>query len=175
MDFASHIMERCKGLDVNYFTKWIDREAQVITFPLWTIDGKLCGYQRYDWRADKLKSNNSKGKYYTYRKDSQLTCWGVEFLNINPFAPLYVTEGIWDAISVIGTGRSCVAVLSNNPKGLAQWLSLLPRKKIAICDGDVAGKLLSKCCDGSFTLPEGKDCNDYDSNTLSRILKEERL
>jgi len=172
MTFHEHIKLRGGGFCKQRVNCFVDSENQIITFPLWTTNGKLVGYQRYDWRADKLRSNSTKGKYYTYRDKNILSCWGVDCNDLTSTEDLFVVEGVWDAISVINTGRRCVAVLSNNPQNLKVWFRTLPCKTIALCDGDKAGKMLSKVCDKSIILPEGVDCNDMTLTVLDNYLKE---
>lgn len=168
--FSSHLINRARVLyPLSY--SWIDWEEELVTFPLWTVHGNLVGYQVYHWKADKLRNNDTKGRYWTYRRKDVLTCWGLEFIDLFSTKPLYVVEGIWDAISVIATGRRCIAVLSNNPKQLKNWLSCLPCKTIAICDGDKAGKVLAKCCDEYLVLADDNDANDLTLEELQGVLK----
>lgn len=171
MAFHQHIQERGGGFCKQRINCFVDSHDQIITFPLWTTNGKLVGYQRYDWRADKLKSNDTKGKYYTYRDKNILSCWGIEHINLASQEDLYVTEGVWDAISVINTGRRCVAVLSNNPQNLKGWFNTLPCRTIAICDGDKAGKMLARVCNHNIVMPEGEDCNSMGIEELDTYLK----
>lgn len=170
-DFINHLKHRGGDFIIDGFNCYIDFQEEVVTFPLWTTNGKMCGYQRYDWKADKLKNNNLKGKYYTYRDKNILSYWGSEYLITKPSSNLYVVEGIWDAISVINTGRRCVATLSNNPKFLKQWLRCLPCKTIALCDGDSSGKKLAGCCDTSTILPDNSDCIDFNTSELDYLLR----
>lgn len=173
-DFAGHLYRRLGGFHKEYFKhyyRWTDQEKETVTFPLWTVNGRLCGYQRYQWNSDKLRSNNCKGKYFTYRTKEALTCWGLEHLDLSSTEPLYVVEGIWDAISILGIGKRCIAVLSNNPQNLKCWLQCLPCETIAVCDGDKAGKLLSRCTNNSIVLPSGEDANDLSADVLKDLLK----
>lgn len=174
-DFVDHLHRRLCDFHREYFkyyARWTGTENETITFPLWTVNGRLCGYQRYQWNADKLRNNDCKGKYFTYRTKEVLTCWGLEHIDLTSTEPLYVVEGIWDAISVLSTGRRCIAVLSNNPQQLKPWLSCLPCETIALCDGDKAGKMLTRVCDRGIILPEGKDCNDMTTDELEVLLSE---
>lgn len=150
---------------------WFDWEDELLTFPLWSSTGQLLGYQQYDWKADKLRNNDCKGKYYTYRRKDWLTFWGLELIDLSSTEPLYIVEGIWDAISVLSAGYRCIAVLSNNPQQLKGLLNCLPCKTIALCDGDKAGKMLSRVCDDRVVLPDGKDCNDMTVTEIKEILK----
>lgn len=167
--FTQHLIRR--GLSSRYTGKvFIDRFEEVVTFPLWSCTGKLVGYQKYDWNSDKLRNNDIKGKYYTYRRKDWLTFWGLDLIDLSSEEPLYVVEGVWDAVSVLNAGYRCIAVLSNNPKGLRNLLNCLPCKTVALCDGDKAGMMLSRVTDVRVVLPEGKDCNDLDSEELQSLL-----
>ena len=75
-----------------------------------------------------------------------------------------------DAVSVIGTGRNCIATLSNDPKWLRGWLNTLPFLIIGLCDGDKAGKKLGNSCEGMLVLPEGQDCNSMSKEELLVLL-----
>lgn len=169
--FLRHIRRR--GFKEEYGDYvWLDLETEVLTFPLWGCTGKLLGYQKYDYRADKLRNNHSKCKYYTYLRKDWLSFWGLEFINLSSKEPLYIVEGVWDAISVLNAGYRCIAVLSNNPQQLKGLLSTLPCRTIALCDGDKAGKMLSRVCDERIILPEGKDCNNMTEEELKEIINE---
>ncbi len=169
--FLQHIRRR--GFKEEYCDYvWADLKTKILTFPLWSCTGQLLGYQQYDYRADKLRNNHSKGKYYTYRRKDWLSFWGLEFIDLSSKEPLYIVEGIWDAISVLNVGYRCIAVLSNNPQQLKGLLNALPCRTISLCDGDKAGKMLSRVCDESIILPEGKDCNNMTEEELKEIINE---
>lgn len=168
-DFNEHLKDRglSEGMKEVVF---IGYENEVVTFPLWSCTGQLLGYQKYDWRADKLKNNDGHGRYYTYRRKDWLTFWGLGLINLNSNKPLYLVEGVWDAISVNNAGYDCIAVLSNNPQQLKNLLRCLPRKVIAICEGDKAGKMLSRVADGAVYLKEGVDPNDMSKEGICELL-----
>jgi len=171
LDFARHLAERGLVASGNKFTYWQDTKNQLVTFPLWTMYGQLVGYQQYDWRAGKEKSNDCKGRYCTYRRKDSLTAWGLEYLSMTEVPKLYVCEGVFDAVSVMNAGKACVATLSNNPKQLKRWLASFPCKTVALCEGDKAGKMLVNCCDEAVYLPTGHDANSMDVNDLVNLLK----
>lgn len=173
-DFINHIHKRSGGcINIPYFMRWTDFEEEITSFPLWTVHGQLVGYQQYDWRASKLRNNDTKGRYFTYRNKNILTVYGLEYIdNLFTLDKLYVTEGIFDAISVRNTGRACVAVLSNNPKQLRNWFSSLACETIAVCEGDKAGRMLARNCDSAIYLPEGEDANSMEIEDLVRVLEE---
>jgi DNA primase len=171
-EFVYHLASRAGSHSYSKYG-WTDYINQIVTFPLRTVTGQLIGYQQYNWNADKLRNNDTKGKYWTYRRKDILTAWGLEFVDLSSTEPLYLVEGIWDAISVFNTGRRCLAVLSNNPQQLKPWLSTLPCTTIALCDGDKAGKMLARVCDRKIILPEGVDPNDMSKEDLIRFLNKE--
>jgi DNA primase len=171
-EFVCHLASRA-GSPSHIKYGWIDFDNQIVTFPLWTVTGQLIGYQQYNWNADKLRNNDSKGRYWTYRRKDILTAWGLEYVNLSSTEPLYLVEGIWDAISVLHTGRRCLAVLSNNPQQLKPWLSTLPCTTIALCDGDKAGEMLSRVCDKKIILPDGIDANGMTVYDLAEFLNKE--
>ena len=167
--FGGHLLGR--GLFVEYLDNvFIDYTEEIVTFPLWSCTGQLLGYQKYDWKADKLRNNDNKGKYYTYRRKDWLTFWGLDIVDLNSTEPLYLVEGVWDAISVLNAGYRCIAVLSNNPQQLKNLLNCLPCRTVALCDGDKAGKMLSRVCDDRIILPDGKDCNDMSKREIREML-----
>jgi DNA primase len=168
-NFKQHLTDR--GLNSYLEDKvYVNYVEEIVTFPLWSSTGQLLGYQMYNWNADKLRNNDTKGKYCTYRRKDWLTFWGLDFIDLSSAEPLYVVEGVWDAVSVLNAGYRCIAVLSNNPQQLKNLLNCLPCKTIALCDGDKAGKMLSRVTDGRIVLPEGKDCNDMSSEEIKELL-----
>lgn len=168
--FTKHLIRR--GLSSKYTNNvFIDRFEEIVTFPLWNCTGQFLGYQKYDWKADKLRNNDNKGKYYTYRRKDWLTFWGLDLIDLSCKEPLYIVEGVWDAVSVNNAGFKCIAVLSNHPKQLKNLLNCLPCKTVALCDGDDAGKMLSKVTDECISLPKKVDCNDMSTDEIKILLK----
>lgn len=155
MNFHQHVLSRCKGQTINIV---MDYKTETVVFPLWNLSGQLVGFHTYKYKADKKKHNNKEGRYWTYITKGKLAVYGLDSYDKNK--DLYIAEGVWDCIAIQATGRSCIAVLSNNPKHLTSWLRTLPNKIIAVCDGDKAGKMLAKHGDHSVVLPAGKDASD---------------
>ena len=65
---------------------WVDHETEIVRFPMWAFGGKLIGYSRYDWRAEKLRSNEKHGRYINkvnpaYKKTA---LWGHEYCYKTP-------------------------------------------------------------------------------------------
>jgi hypothetical protein len=132
--FTLHLAER--GLKP-WHNCWVDHENELVTFPLWTVDGKLIGYQRYNWRETKIRDNGAR--YFTWLDDAykQVACYGID--NCCGHSPLFVTEGIWDALRVSNCYVDCLALLSCSPhRQLRQWLRMYAgnRPIIGLCDND---------------------------------------
>ncbi len=125
----------------------IDEHERVATFYLYNLSGQIIGYQHYRQDASKERHNHPKdGRYFTFRKQPTVAVFGVESLHLTPNL-LFVTEGVFDACRLTEKGMSAVAVLSNDPsRDVANWLSILPRTTVAVCDNDKAGKRLAKFC-----------------------------
>lgn len=141
-NLVNHLKSR--HLDLNLHQPIIDEENGVATFYLWNLSGQLVGYQQYRPKGEKKTSNNPKeGKYFTYKKQPTLAVWGVESLK-NP-GSVFVCEGIFDACRLTELGCAAIAVLSNNPTNdLKNWLVMLNRRVVAVCDSDAAGYKLAK-------------------------------
>ena len=152
---VEHLKKR--HLDLELHRPVLDLENDVATFYLWNLSGKFCGYQQYRRFGEKKPQNNPKqGKYFTYRKQPTLAVWGVESLHLSPNV-VFLTEGVFDACRLTEKGYSALAVLSNNTGwDLKNWLSMLNRKVVAVCDNDDAGRKLAKFGDVSVF------CEDHD-------------
>lgn len=107
----------------------------------------MVGYQEY--RSDKPKNHYCEdkhdSKYFTfvshYEYKTRLAVWGLDLYD--PYSKLYIVEGIFDACKPHNMGLNCIAVLGSNPSNLSSWIKTLPNYKIAIGDGDKAGKVLT--------------------------------
>jgi hypothetical protein len=147
----------------SYYDAFVDYPAEIVSFQIWA-GTKLVGYQRYDWRGEKKVDNRKGGKYYTYVQDGhrQLSCWGTR--DNFGHGPLFITEGIWDAVRIKNCYHDALAVFTNNPhKQLKQWLRMYAgsRPIVAICDNDAAGTKLGNAADLWFKVPlAGHDMND---------------
>jgi len=152
---VEHLKKR--HLDLELHRPVLDLENDVATFYLWNLSGNFCGYQQYRRFGEKKPQNNPKqGKYFTYRKQPTLAVWGVESLHLSPNV-VFLTEGVFDACRLTEKGYSALAVLSNNTgTDLKNFLFMLNRKVVAVCDNDDAGKRLAKFGDVSVF------CEDHD-------------
>lgn len=140
-----HIKSR--HVDTKLHTVWLDEVERVATFPLWTLTGKMAGYQAYRPDANKVQKNDKRGRYYTYRGDKLVTnhnqavaVWGMESWYLS--TTLFVTEGIFDAARITEMGYSAVAVISNDPNtSTRNWFRMVRRMRpvVAVCDPGPAG------------------------------------
>lgn len=159
---VSHLQTR--SLDIALHKVWLDPVNNLATFPLYNLSGQLVGYQQYRPNGTKTRGNNPReGKYFTYRTKGELALWGLEsLLDSECNEPIYVCEGIFDAARLTKMGLCAVATLSNNPKGLTEWLRVLSatRKIVVVCDSDQAGQALAKFASHPslvFTCPTSHD------------------
>jgi DNA primase len=165
-----HLKDR--HVDLNLHRPWIDEVERVAVFYLYNQSGSIIGYQQYRPDADKTKNNHPKeARYFTYRKQPTLAVWGVESLHLTPHV-VFLTEGIFDAARLTERGYSALAALTNNPtKDLRNWLSMLNRKVVAVCDNDAAGRRLAKFGDVAV-FTEDKDLGEADDEFVTKLLKE---
>ena len=146
-----------RHLDLALHRPVLDEEERVVTFYLWNLSGELVGFQQYRPEGEKKPQNNPKqGKYFTHRSKPTVTVWGVESLHLTPHV-VFLTEGVFDAARLTELGYSALAVLSNTTgHDLKNWLGMLNRKVVAVCDNDAAGKKLAKFGDVAVF------CEDHD-------------
>jgi hypothetical protein len=152
---TEHLKDRHLNLELH--RPMVDEVERVATFLLWNMSGQCVGYQQYRPEGEKKPQNNPKqGKYFTYRKQPTLAVWGVESLHLSPHV-VFVCEGVFDAARLTEKGYSALAVLSNNTGwDLRNFLFMLNRKVVAVCDNDDAGKRLAKFGDVAVF------CKDHD-------------
>lgn len=167
-DFLDHIQGRMGSVyhQVSLRTHF-ELDTGIVTFPLWNLSGQLKGIQMYNWKGSKEVHNSREGRYHTVAKSGPCF-YGAEFLN-SDVPVTFISEGVFDSLSLLKFGNS-VAILSNDPKPLAQQLRLLPGIKVAVCDDDKAGKELTKYADDYIICPEGKDPNDMTVPELRTLL-----
>ena len=165
---TEHLKDR--HLDLELHRPMVDEVERVATFFLYNLSGQLCGYQQYRPEGEKKPQNNPKqGKYFTYRKQPTLAVWGVESLHLSPNV-VFLTEGVFDACRLTEKGYSALAVLSNNTgKDLSNWLSMLNRKVVAVCDDDAAGLRLRKFGDVSVFC-ESHDLGDSSDEFVNNLV-----
>ena len=169
MNLKEHLRQR--NLNLELHRPILDYEHNVCTFYCWNLSGQVVGYQQYNPLGDK-KIFNSKleGKYYTYRKLPTVVVWGVESLYQSD-GVVYLTEGIFDACRMTNLGQSALAMMANNPpKDYKNWLKMLNRPTVAVCDNDVAGMKLAKFGDYVEVVPKGKDLGDAPDDYVEYLL-----
>ena len=152
MTFLKHIQTRSFGIlgfDQDEGVAWVDYEGEVVTFPLWNLSGQLVGYQKYSW--DKPKSNKVNPidqKYFTRLPKGTLGFYGLDLLPLGYLGPIYLVEGIWEALVGWFFGIPCIAILGVVKKGVDSskltWLNTLPNEIIPLCQNDDAGRCLAK-------------------------------
>lgn len=160
-------------MDLELHRPAIDEVEGVATFYMWNLSGQLVGYQQYRPSGDKKVNNNPReGKYFTFKKVPTVGVWGVESLHLTPHV-VFVCEGLFDAARLTSRGVSAVAVFTCNPgKDVKNWLTLLNRKVVCVCDGDKAGAMLAKYGDVSLCLLGGKDLGECSDDYVDMLLKE---
>ena len=169
MTLVEHL--RSRHMDLALHRPVLDETEGVATFYLWNLSGQLVGYQQYRPAADKKKHNHPKeGRYFTYRKQPTLALWGVESLHLTPHV-VFLTEGIFDAARLTERGYSALAMLSNDPAlEVRNWLRMLNRRVVSVCDNDAAGRKLVKFGDVAV-FTEGKDLGESDDNYVMQLLE----
>lgn len=172
MNFAQHLTLR--GLDESTGHRFVNHESELVYFYLYSTHGSLIGYQRYGWQHEKIRGN--KGRYFTWLTDEYrlMGIWGWHSV-VESSGPIYIVEGIWDAIRIHNTGRPAIAMLTATPhKQTVQYLrwNTLGRKKVGLLDNDEnkAGLALAKTCDLCYTVPVGKDMGDMTPEQAQQFL-----
>lgn len=185
-NIKQHLIDRSVLIDQMNVS--MDEERCAATFFLWNLSGQLIGYQQYCPNGTKEHRQHlyHQGKidkfsmaYFTYvtktEKTSSIAVWGLETVKLEDKF-LFLTEGIFDAVKLQRLGYPAIAVLTNNPKPIKNWLFILNKKVIGILDDDKAGRKLKSVCDIDFSVP--KPYNDLGempleevSNFIERIIK----
>lgn len=173
--WLDHLCER--GLKPWHQLLGLDHDSETIHFPLYGPDFRLVGYQRYFWKGTKKSNSNSLGdaaKYFTWITPAYRPygIYGID--NCYGYGPLYITEGIWDALAITNCWRDCVAMLSATPaRELREWIQLLfgNRTIVAVCDRDGAGSKLARIGHKAITVPAPwKDSNEMPEEELTKLL-----
>jgi len=149
-------------------------------FLLYSLSGKLVGYQRYNPIGDKKSHSNKIGedaKYYTYMAKGENSFWGAHSFNSGlPY--IFITEGIFNAVKAQNAGHPCLAMLSSCPsKSSVGFLNMLPQRKIIICDNDGAATGVFRRLRGTKIYPPKKygDLGDMPqeeaTDFLNKIIK----
>ena len=107
-----------------------------------------------------------------FRCDRNICLWLYERLESFHLSKdvLFVVEGIFDAARLTKLGHPAIATLSNKPTpDLLNFLQCLPRKIIAVCDNDSAGKSLAAFGDVALYTKE-KDLGDSSDEDVKSLL-----
>lgn len=169
-DIIKHLKER--HLNLQLHKPILDLELNIATFLFYNLSEQLVGYQQYNPNGDK-KIFNSKleGRYYTYRKQPTISVWGLESYYISD-GPIFVTEGIFDAVRLTECNQTALAVCSNKPtKDYKNWFRCLSRPVITICDNDAAGEELAQFGDYYEIVPDKKDLGDSSDSYVRYVIE----
>lgn len=169
MLLKNHLKNR--HLNVELHQPFIDEESYVASFLLWNLSGQIVGIQKYKPLANKKPFNTENlSKYYTYRRPDTIGIWGIESIVFN--TPIFITEGIFDAARLTNRNVTAFALLCNNPpKDYWNWLSVLNKPLIVVCDDDPAGKKLAKFGHFVETVKTGKDLGESDETYVSWLIQ----
>lgn len=167
MELIPHLLER--HYDVHkYINQVIDQDNNILTVYLNDLSGRFIGYQQYNPNTDNKRTNNPKeARYFTYRTPGCNALWGLETLDLSK-GKCYVVEGIFKASSLHMLGHNAIAVLTNNPKPLVNWMYSMPLDFTAIGDNDKAGLQLITTVGRGMQLD--KDVDEYPLQELRQLL-----
>jgi hypothetical protein len=166
MDILTHLKER--HLDLDKVRCFVDTASNVVTFPLYSLDRRWVGYQKYNPLGSKLvRKSEEVSRYYTYL--SEFAVWGLEYATADT---LVVCEGVFKAARFVSAGVPAVATLCNDPpkafmKQLREQYHL-----VAVLDPDVAGNALKKHVHEYFVPDNPVDqLRDEEFSNLLQLVK----
>lgn len=181
-ELAEHLLSR--GLNPSLYPNvHLDNDAKVVTLMLFApACGKIVGVQTYRPGAPKTSDDLAKTmsrrmlRYFTETTGDELALWGVETLD-RP-GPVYLVEGVFDAVKLHSLGLACLAVLGNGavPKRgifgspLQNQLRAMNRRVVGVLDNDQAGLALAELCNEVFVC-QAKDPGDMTLAELKEFLK----
>jgi hypothetical protein len=156
----------------NYKHVFLDEQQLVVSFPLYTLTGKLVGFQYYRPFADpkQNKAHPELGKYFPDVNEFDVPLWGTEKYDPHQ-QTCYLVEGIFDAVRFHNLGLNCLAVLCNNPKHARAQLKALGCRLVAVCDNDVPGRKLAGFADNFIICDGAKDPGDMTEQELTKFLQ----
>ena len=171
MNLKQHLIDRHLNLELH--RPILDEELNIATFLLYNLSGQLVGYQQYNPSGNKHIFNSKlEGKYYTYRNKNQPTIaiWGLESYYISS-GPIFLTEGIFDACRMTKVGKTAFATLTcSPPKDYRNWLMMLNRPIVVVCDNDAVGRKLAKFGNYVEVVPEGKDLGESSDDYVQYLV-----
>jgi len=147
---------------------WLSNDT--ITFPLFSFNHKLVGYQQYKPTGTKsFRKDPKKGRYFTIMKEPAV--WGLEYNNPNCNVTV-VCEGIFKACRFHSYGINAIAVLSNNPEHLKQQLYLLSLSTVLVVvpDPDKPGMKLIKY--GTYSIVPNKPVDELTETEMYNLTKQ---
>ncbi|AMQ65982.1 hypothetical protein AAY80_142 [Stenotrophomonas phage vB_SmaS-DLP_6] len=179
-ELERHLLER--GCDPSRYACSLDHEEFVVTFFLFAPGtGKWTGYQQYRPFAPKTNEAKKFGvkkprdlRYFTHTCDDSVAVFGAETLSMYD-GPVYLVEGIFDAVKLHSLGLPCLAALGNGAarrgqfSPLAHLLAVTGRKVIGVLDNDAAGLELGKLCHEVFVCTT-KDPGEMTLDELKEFL-----
>jgi hypothetical protein len=163
-----------RHLNVKLHRPVVDEVERCVTFYFWTVDGKITGYQQHKPDLGKeqyQRLNPGEARYFTYNKSPVHNVWGVESL-FQSRGPVFLAEGVFDAARLTEVGQSALAVCCNNPpRDLTNWLQMLARPVVVVCDNDQAGRKLAKFGNFVEVVPfEGGDLGEAPDDYVFHLL-----
>lgn len=173
----SHLRER--NFDISLYRNVMVCEDAVY-FIMFTMSGQWSGYQRYNPYVESKTVNKNPffNRYFTRAARPlgtvQPPIWGLEILNPTD-RRVFVTEGVFKSCRFHNEGLNSVAILGNDSKTHRNFFLSCGYHTIAVCDGDIAGKSLSRGCHSSYYLPESTyvdNMTNEEFKTLTEILKD---
>lgn len=180
-----HLLSR--GCDPDNYHVHVDEVGMRATFMLYTLTGKLVGYQAYN--PDGPKDRDGKDvqprdlKYFTYATRSEVglldsvAVFGSERMDWWR-RTVYLVEGVFDAIALHNLGLNALAALGNVGKGdrvpLRSLLRGLGMRVVAVVDGDAAGEQLGRYAHQVVRCPHGQDPASMHPVALWHLLFKEK-
>jgi hypothetical protein len=161
-----HLLNRWFDSD-RYSGVWIEEDVSA-TFAMWNFSGQMVGYQKYEPGAPRTHKNGSHSRYHSFFGENKVGVWGLESVDWQG-GVLFLTEGAFNASRLHWHGFQAVAVISNDPKHLRSWLSTLPHHRVAVLDGDAAGRKLAKYGHESLQMPVGEDVNSLSDEQFQQF------
>lgn len=168
MTIQQHLLNR--HCNPEWYRIFIDEVEGVASFLLYDLSGAIVGYQQYRPRASKNKSNHPRqSRYFTYRNKDRLGVFGLETWDWSE--PLFICEGIFDAVRLHQFGFAAIATLSNDPKFLDEWFFLTQRSIYSICDEGKAGDMLKEYTHRHRICRQG-DLGDMSESDIVAVLRD---
>jgi hypothetical protein len=169
-EYYQHLFSRCKQDPEQLGV--VDYHNEIFTRFIYNRSGQVVGYQAYNWLADKKPRNDATGRYWTWlTKIDGITKLGLMGLeHVRWGETLYLVEGQFEQATAAAYGLNCVAVLTNNPKPLKNWIFSYPGLVVALCQDDQAGRKLANLADRAVMLH--KDLDEMSKEEVKFLLSD---